>query len=103
MAKAKIIKIDEKKIKKLDLAEYYVKDNFYKNKYGLRGEDVELEITDEQIREIIKCRDDIVYFLSNYVYIIHPDEGKILFNPREFQKEIINLINTEKNIMSMVA
>ena len=103
MAKAKIIKIDEKKIKKLDLAEYYVKENFYKNKYGLRGEDVELELTDEQIREIIKCRDDIVYFLSNYVYIIHPDEGKILFNPREFQKEIINLINTEKNIMSMVA
>lgn len=91
-----------KEIRKHDLEAYYKKENFYMGKYGLRGEEVELELTEEQIIEIAKCKKDIVYFLSNYVTIIHPDHGKINLRPREFQKELIDLIENNSNVMAMI-
>lgn len=95
--------IKKNDIKKLDLEEYYIKDNYYKNKKGLRGEGVELRLTEEQFEEIKKCSKDINYFLENYVKVVHPDYGKIFFEPREFQKELFDLIDNNSNVMSMVA
>lgn len=90
-------------IKKGDLPEYYIPENYFKNKKGLRGEDVELRIIEEQIEEVKKCAKDINYFLENYVKVVHPDYGKIFFKPREFQKELYELITENSNVMSMVA
>lgn len=90
-------------IKKLDLKSYYKKSNYYMNKPGLKGENVTLSLNKSQLVELIKCKNNIEYFLSNYVYIIHPDKGRVLFEPREFQIELMNLINENSNVMSMVA
>lgn len=35
--------------------------------------------------EFHKCRVDFYYFCENYFYIVHPDEGEILFKPLDFQ------------------
>lgn len=40
--------------------------------------------------EFRKCKTDPVYFISNYVYVIHPMRGLVKFNLYPFQKMIIN-------------
>lgn len=49
---------------------------------------LEHEYSIEEISELQKCSEDIWYFLK-YVKIVHPDKGRIIFEPREFQKEIL--------------
>lgn len=43
------------------------------------------EFTPEQIQELIKCRDDVVYFCENYVKVQHPKRGAIPFEPYDYQ------------------
>ena len=40
-----------------------------------------------RVEEIIKCKNDIVYFAENYFYIVHPDIGKhkIKLYPKQLQ------------------
>jgi len=47
---------------------------------------VQHEFTPEQVQELVKCSNDIVYFVSNYCKIITLDEGLQLFKPFEFQE-----------------
>lgn len=63
--------------------------NYYLRNPNLKKKGSVLEYTEEQILEIAKCYDDIVYFMKNYAYIISLDEGKILFKPYDYQEEII--------------
>ena len=39
--------------------------------------------------EYIKCAKDLVYFLKKYVYIQHPQKGKILFDTFFFQDKVL--------------
>jgi hypothetical protein len=55
----------------------------------LRHAGIPINFTEEQVKEWIKCRDDPVYFASNYVKIVTLDHGLQPMNPYDFQKEII--------------
>ena len=50
---------------------------FYKNNPYLPKSNTERSYTEDQINELIKCRDDIVYFARNYFKIVHLDKGLI--------------------------
>ena len=55
--------------------------------------------TQDEIDEIKRCRDDIFYFMENYVKIVSMDKGMILFEPYQYQKNIIsNIINNRYSI-----
>lgn len=60
---------------------------------------VQSRYTQGEIDELLRCRDDIVYFFTNYVNIISLDEGLVKFKPYEFQKDMINIM--EKNRFSI--
>lgn len=49
----------------------------------------ELEYTREQIQELAKCYDDLHHFFK-YVKIVHPDYGRVTFEPYDFQRDIVN-------------
>lgn len=55
----------------------------------------ECEYTPEQISELAYCSEDIDEFLK-YVKIIHPDRGKIIFEPYDFQYEILNTVQDNR-------
>lgn len=57
----------------------------------LKRRGVILEYTPEQVSEIIKCQQDITHFLANYIYIVSLDKGRVLFEPYEFQKELLRM------------
>lgn len=56
----------------------------------------EVEYTQEQIEELIKCRDDVLYFVQNYVKIVTLDHGEVLFEPRPYQIETLELLTNNR-------
>lgn len=42
-----------------------------------------------QLSELIKCENDPIYFICNYIYIKHPARGRIKFNMYPYQKDMI--------------
>lgn len=62
---------------------------YYLNNPSLKRKGTVLNYTEEQIQEIVKCTNDIIHFMRKYVYIVSLDEGKILFNPYDYQEEIL--------------
>jgi hypothetical protein len=64
----------------------------------LRGAGETFEYTPEMIREIIRCKEDILYFAEKYFYIMTIDKGKILIPLWDFQKQLLKcLVNTPDN------
>lgn len=41
---------------------------------------VVIEWIEERISEYVKCVEDLVYFIENYMRIINVDDGFVLFN-----------------------
>jgi len=60
---------------------------------------VQHNYTKKEIEEYIRCRDDIVYFLENHAKIVHVDEGLIPFSLYPFQKDLINTITDNRNVI----
>ena len=65
----------------------------------LKRADVQHNFTKEEVGEYIKCRDDIVYFLENHVKIVHVDKGLISFDLYPFQKDLIQTISDNRNVI----
>lgn len=61
----------------------------------------ELEYTPENIEELIKCRDDILYFTVNYVKIVTLDYGEKLFEPYEYQIEALDLLKKHRYFIGL--
>jgi len=58
-------------------------------------------ITKKQAIEIAKCANDVIYFIENYCMIQHPTKGAMLFELRDYQKEVINaMYNHDKIILN---
>lgn len=57
----------------------------------------ETEFTPELVQELKKCKNDVIYFIRNYVKIQHPTKGTVPFDLYEYQEEIIDLIHNNKD------
>ncbi len=56
---------------------------------NLKKVGTQLDFTQHQIQEYLKCKEDPVYFARNYIKIISLDEGIVPFNMWDFQEELI--------------
>ena len=76
--------------------------DIYLGNPNLKKANTQVEFTEENIREFIKCKDDPVYFARNYVKIVSLDEGLVPFEPYDFQEKLINNFHEERfNICKM--
>ena len=57
---------------------------------------VELSYTEEQVKEIIKCSEDPVYFIKNYVKIVNVDRGLIPFEMWPFQEDMVTTFHQNR-------
>ncbi len=48
---------------------------------NLKKANTQIEYTEEQIIEFLKCKEDPVYFANNYMKIVSIDEGLVQFKP----------------------
>ncbi len=63
--------------------------DFYLGNPNLKKVGTEIQFTQEQIEEYLKCKDDPIYFTRNYIKIISLDEGIVPFEMWDFQEELI--------------
>ncbi len=63
---------------------------------NLKRAHVPIEFTADQVEEVIKCSQDVVYFIENYVKIINLDEGLVPFSMYPFQQDMANMITDNR-------
>ena len=63
--------------------------DYYLGNPNLKKVGTEIQFTQEQIKEYLKCKEDPVYFAKNYIKIISLDEGIVPFKMWDFQEELI--------------
>lgn len=62
----------------------------------LKPTNVKIEYTKEQVAEYLRCSEDPIYFIQNYVKIVSLDEGLINFKMYPFQKKIVETIHKNR-------
>jgi hypothetical protein len=63
----------------------------------------EVEYTQEMVDEMIKCREDVMYFVTNYVKIVTLDYGEVLFDPRDYQVETLKILSENRFFIGLWA
>lgn len=61
----------------------------YMGNPNLPTADAVFEYTPEMVVEIEKCKGSLLYFASNYFYIIDPDEGKKVIPLFDYQQRLL--------------
>ena len=63
------------------------------------------EFTEDQLQEFMLCADPEAgpeYFLRNFFYIQHPIQGKMQYDPWEFQERLIKTYHNYRFSISMM-
>ena len=68
----------------------------------LKKANTQIEFTEEQIIEFLKCKEDPVYFAKNYIKIVSLDHGLVPFEMYPFQEKLVrNFHENRFNICKM--
>jgi hypothetical protein len=62
----------------------------------LKGANEQIQMTVEQMTEYMKCEEDPVYFIKNYVKIISLDLGVVPFNLWDFQENMVRKMVSDR-------
>ena len=77
-------------------------DNIYLGNPNLKKANTQIEFTEEQIIEFLKCKEDPVYFARNYIKIVSLDHGLVPFEMYPFQEKLVrNFHENRFNICKM--
>jgi len=68
----------------------------YLGNQRLKKVGIDLPYTEEQVAEIIKCTENPVYFIRNYVKIVNVDHGLVPFDMWPFQEEMVNTFHNNR-------
>jgi hypothetical protein len=68
---------------------------------NLKPIDYSISYTIEQVKEILKCSGDPIYFIENYCNIVSLDKGLILFKLYDCQKEKVETILNNRKVILM--
>lgn len=66
---------------------------------NLKRINMQLSLTEDQVREYVKCAKDPIYFIENYVKIITLDKGFVQISLYPFQKEAVKDINDNRRVI----
>jgi len=72
----------------------------YRDNLLLKKVGVELNFTQEQVEEYIKCSKDVVYFAKKYMKIVNVDQGLIPFQMYDFQEDMIRTFNENRFVIT---
>ena len=75
--------------------------DIYLGNPNLKKANTAIEFTEEQIQEYIKCKNDPVYFIENYVKIITLDSGLQPFKLYDCQKKKVDCIMNNRRVVLM--
>jgi len=65
----------------------------------LKRVNMPMQLTEDQVREFVLCSQDPIYFIERYVKIITLDKGFVSISLYPFQKQAINDINENRQVI----
>ena len=65
----------------------------------LKKVNMSLQLTEDEVREYVKCAEDPIYFIERYVKIITLDKGFVNISLYPFQKQAIEDINQNRRVI----
>lgn len=71
------------------------KSPFFRGDTSLRKADLNFQYTQEELLEVIKCKNDIVYFANNYVFL-KTGEGRKRIKLRPYQIKVLKQMQEER-------
>lgn len=72
----------------------------YLGNANLKAANVPVEFTEEQIAEYLRCSQDPVYFIKNYVKIVNLNEGLVPFELYDFQERFVKTMHENRFTIS---
>lgn len=72
----------------------------YRNNPKLKPPGIQLQYTEEQLREYVKCANDPVYFCSKYVKVKTLDKGVMPFKLYDYQEKFVKAIHENRFTIS---
>lgn len=77
-------------------------EKFFKGNPRLKAANVDIDYSDDQIKELIRCMNDFVYFCVKYIKIVDSDKGTVIpFDLYPYQLEMAKLYQKENRIIVM--
>ena len=70
--------------------------DIYLGNPNLKKANVSEDFTPDQIQEYLKCADDPIYFIREYLKIVSLDEGLVSFDMYDFQEEMVKKFHDER-------
>lgn len=61
---------------------------------GVKKANTPIEYTKEDIRELMKCAQDPIHFIKNYIKVDHPIKGSIPFELYDYQENMVRLFES---------
>jgi len=74
----------------------------YNGNVNLRPTGIKIDYTQEQLEELLKCSEDVEYFINNYVKIVSLDGGLIQFKLYDYQKRFVNTVMSNRFVVAMM-
>ena len=75
----------------------------FRNNPNLKPANTVIEYTDEMVAEYVKCKLDPIYFIENYVKVVHPDRGVVNMVLHEYQKRMIETYHNNRFSLGLTA
>ncbi len=72
----------------------------YLSNPNLKKVGVDIEFTQKQIEEYVKCAKDPIYFIRKFVKIIHVDHGLIPLDLYEYQERMVSTFNDNRFVIT---
>jgi len=68
----------------------------------IKAQHQDVEFTEEQLAEYVKCAKDPGYFIENYVQIVHLERGLVPFEMYDFQKKMVETFHDNRFVICKV-
>ena len=75
----------------------------FRGNTNLRPKGSAIQYTEEMIDEYEKCKNDPVYFISNYIKVVHPDKGIVLMELYEYQERMVRAYHDHRRVIFLTA
>lgn len=77
--------------------------NHYEGQPLVKAAGIAIDISPEEMQELVRCQQDCSYFVENYIKIIDVDEGLVSFHPYPYQKRIIEAVVNNRYSIAKLA
>ena len=81
-----------------DISDYLAQVSF-RNNENLRPAGTVINYTPEMIDELIMCKQDPIYFIENYVHVVHPDRGVVKMQLYPYQNKMIKGYHENRRVV----